>query len=82
MDHEFLTTSFMGVLAMQFGALIGFFSTFYGLLNQSVSHLIPNALIIAMYGIVVSIAYTFWHYRKERKKLTGQIKELKKEYAW
>jgi len=82
MDHEFLTSSFMGSIAILFGILFTLASIFYGLIGQSAYYLISIVIIIVMFGLVAVIRYMLQRYVKERKKLKDRINELKKEYAW
>jgi len=82
MDHEFLTSMFMGSIAMIFGAIVTLTAILYSLIGQSVYFLVSIAIYILMFVLVAVVYYMLQRYVNERKKLKDQIKELKKEYVW
>ena len=80
MDHQHLTSVFMGMLAIEFGAIIGLASIFYGLIGKSVYFLISIAVIVLMFLLVGLVYYTSRRYEKRREELKKRIEELKKKY--
>jgi len=81
-DHEHLTASFMGILAMEFGATVGLASIFYGLYGKPVYFLIPIAVIVLMFSMLVFVYITLWRYENKRKELKRRTEKLRKKYLW
>ena len=81
-DHEHLTSTLMGKIAIEFGAIIGLASIFYGLYDKPIEFFIPIGLIILQLVFLISIYFTFRRYQKKRERLERQIEELRKQYVW
>lgn len=81
-DHEYLTSSLMGTLAIEFGAIIGLASIFYGLYGKPIDLLIPIVLIVAQFIMLIAIFLTWSQYKKNREKLERRIEELRTKYLW
>lgn len=79
-DHQYITSTFMGTLAMEFGAIIGLASIFYGLYGKSVYFLIPIVVVILMVAVLLSAYYTLRLYTNERERLKSRIGKLRKKY--
>ena len=81
-DHEHLTSLLMGKLAIEFGAIIGLASIFYGLYDKPIEFFIPIGLIILQFMLLISIYFTLHRYQRKREELKRRIEELRKQYLW
>jgi len=81
-DHEYLTSAFVGNIAIEFSALLGLGSIYYGLMGQLVHYLIPSSLIVMMWVYAFLIYYTAWTLKKQRAKLKSRIEEIGKRFEW
>jgi len=87
-DHEFITSYSMGLLAIEFGIIIGLGAIYYTLYSNYILYGKPQflflsyATIVAMFGFAILIYLTLRRYKKQREKLKWQIEELRKKYIW
>ena len=81
-DHEFLTSYAMGLLAIQFGLIIGFASIYYTVFNRSEFALLSIGLLVTIFGIALSIYRTMERYKRRRKEIKRRIDKLKREHLW
>ena len=81
-DHEHLTSSFIGLVAIEFGAIIGLASIFYGLYGKPIHFLIPIGLVVSQFIMLIAIPLTWSRYNKKRERLERRIEELRKRYVW
>jgi len=81
-DHEDLTSSTSGQLAIKFGVIIGLLTIYYEVFGLPSHVLVQSALTIVMFFMLFIIFRTVNRYTERRKEIKQRIEKLKKEYFW
>jgi len=72
----------MGILAIQFGVLIGFASIYYAVYTNPQYLILSMGLIVGIFVLVISIYRTVRRYENKRKEIKQRIQKLREKYVW
>lgn len=84
-DHEYLTSYCIGMIAILFGLIIGFASVYYTmyinytLYGKEEYLFVSYSLAIIIFVLLIGIIVTLWVYTERRKKLKQRIEELRRQ---